>query len=95
MQYILGEWDFRQLTLKLKPPVFIPRPETEMLVDLILKEIDSSNTSKVLELCCGSGAISLSLLYERPSVSIFTSFRTIFGLNGTGTLRAAPDLSFC
>lgn len=29
VQYVLGEWDFQDLTLKMKPPVFIPRPETE------------------------------------------------------------------
>ena len=30
MQYILGEWDFQGLSLKMTPPVFIPRPETEV-----------------------------------------------------------------
>lgn len=30
MQYILGEWDFQGLSLKMAPPVFIPRPETEV-----------------------------------------------------------------
>lgn len=30
MQYILGEWDFQGLSLKMVPPVFIPRPETEV-----------------------------------------------------------------
>ena len=30
VQYIIGEWDFRHLTLKMKAPVFIPRPETEV-----------------------------------------------------------------
>lgn len=30
IQYILGEWDFRTVSLNLKPPVFIPRPETEV-----------------------------------------------------------------
>lgn len=30
VQYVLGEWDFQDLTLKMKPPVFIPRPETEV-----------------------------------------------------------------
>lgn len=30
VQYILGEWDFQGLTLKMAPPVFIPRPETEV-----------------------------------------------------------------
>lgn len=69
IQYIIGEWDFRELTLKMRPPVFIPRPETEMLVDLVLEVIDSRSIRHVLELCCGSGAISLSLLFERPEVS--------------------------
>lgn len=71
IQYILGEWDFRDLTLKMEPPVFIPRPETEILVELILKEIDIKNVKHVLELCCGSGAISCSLLHSRPHVSFF------------------------
>lgn len=30
MQYVIEEWDFRDLTLKMRPPVFIPRPETEV-----------------------------------------------------------------
>ena len=30
VQYVIGEWDFRDLTLDLRPPVFIPRPETEV-----------------------------------------------------------------
>lgn len=30
VQYIIGEWDFRDLVLKMRPPVFIPRPETEV-----------------------------------------------------------------
>lgn len=30
VQYVIEEWDFRDLTLKMKPPVFIPRPETEV-----------------------------------------------------------------
>ncbi|XP_078066079.1 MTRF1L release factor glutamine methyltransferase isoform X2 [Mustelus asterias] len=38
VQYVIEEWDFRDLTLKMKPPVFIPRPETEELVNLVLSE---------------------------------------------------------
>jgi Methylase of polypeptide chain release factors len=37
LQYILGEWSFRGLDLELKRPVFIPRPETEDLVDIALE----------------------------------------------------------
>nr|XP_972117.1 PREDICTED: hemK methyltransferase family member 1 [Tribolium castaneum] len=68
VQYVLGECYFRQLVLKMSPPVFIPRPETEQLVDIVLGEIDRKNCRHFLELCCGSGAIALSLLQERPQI---------------------------
>lgn len=37
VQYVIEEWDFRDLTLKMRPPVFIPRPETEVLSQKILQ----------------------------------------------------------
>ncbi|XP_076647273.1 hemK methyltransferase 1 isoform X1 [Halictus rubicundus] len=71
IQYIIGEWDFRDITLKLIPPIFIPRPETEILVDFVLKRIDSlQNTEQtVLELGCGSGAISLAIAHANRTVT--------------------------
>ncbi|XP_011863716.1 PREDICTED: hemK methyltransferase family member 1-like [Vollenhovia emeryi] len=65
VQYIIGEWDFRDITVKLVPPIFIPRPETEILVDFVLKRLSSSQTDncEVLEIGCGSGAISLALAH--------------------------------
>ncbi|XP_075288490.1 MTRF1L release factor glutamine methyltransferase isoform X2 [Opisthocomus hoazin] len=79
VQYVLGEWDFQDLTLKMKPPVFIPRPETEDLVSLVVEE-ESQKCEKnsglcfpvpvphpvILEMGCGCGAIALSLLYQLP-----------------------------
>ncbi|NXI41294.1 HEMK1 methyltransferase, partial [Galbula dea] len=79
VQYVLGEWDFQGLTLKMRPPVFIPRPETEDLVSLVVEE-ESRNCAKnsglcfpapvphpvILEIGCGSGAIALSLLCKLP-----------------------------
>ncbi|XP_042874961.1 MTRF1L release factor glutamine methyltransferase-like [Penaeus japonicus] len=62
VQYIVGEWDFYNITLKMRPPVFIPRPETECLVEKALELLRGISTPKVLEIGCGSGAISLSLL---------------------------------
>ncbi|KAJ8257384.1 hypothetical protein GJAV_G00185030 [Gymnothorax javanicus] len=75
VQYVIEEWDFRDLTLKMRPPVFIPRPETEELVSLVLAGLQSKQRSTVtglrcLELCCGSGAISLSLLHSLPQLSV-------------------------
>lgn len=74
VQYIIGEWDFCDLVLKMVPPVFIPRPETEELVELILQQCDDKLTSRFLEIGCGSGAISLSLLHGLPKVSVFEDF---------------------
>ncbi|EZA57918.1 hypothetical protein DMN91_003278 [Ooceraea biroi] len=65
VQYIIGEWDFRDITVKLVPPIFIPRPETEILVDFVLKRLNSSQVEncEILEIGCGSGAISLALAH--------------------------------
>lgn len=68
IQYIIGEWDFCDLVLKMVPPVFIPRPETEELVELILQQVDNKITMRFLEVGCGSGAISLALLHTLPKV---------------------------
>ncbi|KTG47445.1 hypothetical protein cypCar_00003337 [Cyprinus carpio] len=74
VQYVIEEWDFRDLTLKMRPPVFIPRPETEELVSLVLEDSrliqgESHRTDlRCLEVGCGSGAISLSLLHSIPQV---------------------------
>ncbi|EDV25342.1 uncharacterized protein TRIADDRAFT_24037 [Trichoplax adhaerens] len=73
VQYIIREWDFRYITLKMQPPVFIPRPETEELVDLInLHEFHHKRENEsitFLDICCGSGAIGLSLLCENPQAT--------------------------
>ncbi|XP_052079865.1 MTRF1L release factor glutamine methyltransferase-like [Mytilus californianus] len=73
VQYIIGEWDFHDLVLKMKEPVFIPRPETEELADFVCDYIKSNNlqNGKFLDIGCGSGAISLHIL---------NSFKTITGV---------------
>lgn len=76
IQYIIGEWDFCDLTLKMShtPSVFIPRPETEELVQIASEKILSlekgSNSQNVhcFEIGCGSGAISLGLLSKNDKV---------------------------
>ncbi|XP_042563819.1 MTRF1L release factor glutamine methyltransferase isoform X2 [Clupea harengus] len=74
VQYVIEEWDFRDITLKMKPPVFIPRPETEELVSLVLADLEvlaasrDMDTVRFLEVGCGSGAISLSLLHSLKQI---------------------------
>lgn len=70
IQYIIGEWEFRDLVLKMQPPVFIPRPETEELVELVLQQFDCKRTMRFIEVGCGTGAISLALLKALPKVSV-------------------------
>ncbi|XP_032218823.1 MTRF1L release factor glutamine methyltransferase isoform X2 [Nematostella vectensis] len=67
IQYIVGDWDFRFLTLQMQAPVLIPRPETE-LVELINNHLKSS-TFAFLDVGSGSGAICLSLLSENEKAS--------------------------
>ncbi|XP_042522036.1 MTRF1L release factor glutamine methyltransferase [Dipodomys spectabilis] len=77
VQYILGDWDFRGLNLKMTPPVFIPRPETEELVEWVLEEVaqrphvaGTQGGPLILEVGCGSGAVSLSLLNQLPESQV-------------------------
>lgn len=68
IQYILKEWEFRDMLLKMQVPVFIPRPETEELVELITQQLDPEKDHKILEIGCGTGCISLALLSSLPHV---------------------------
>lgn len=64
-QYIIGDVDFYNLPLKVDGRVLIPRPETEELVDLILKE-NQADDLQVIDVGTGSGAIGLALKKARP-----------------------------
>jgi len=72
IQYLVGNWDFRDLTLMCRPPVFIPRPETEQLVEVIMAHLPREHCS-LLEVGPGTGAVSLSLLQECEAVSRITA----------------------
>jgi release factor glutamine methyltransferase len=50
LQYILGEWEFYGITLKMREGVFIPRPETEMMIDILRDEFKRTSQERVLKL---------------------------------------------
>lgn len=67
LQYVLGHWSFRGLDLMVDPRVLIPRPETELIVDLAKKAISSEAHGAIaVDLGTGSGAIGLALAMELP-----------------------------
>ncbi len=72
LAYVLGEWDFYGLTLKITHDVLIPRPETELLVDKVLSFFRAApeEPCRVLDLCCGSGCIGLAIAANCPSVRV-------------------------
>ncbi len=72
LAYILGHCQFRALTLHVTQHVLIPRPETEWLVDAVLKKLSVDGMS-VVDLGTGSGAIALSLARERPAWQVFAT----------------------
>ncbi len=75
LQHLTGRAHFRTLTLHVGPGVFLPRPETEVLVDLALAEVDRllgtrPSGIRLVDLCSGSGAIPFAVKAERPHVHV-------------------------
>lgn len=72
LQYVLGEWDFRNLTLRCDRRALIPRPETEGLVSLVLEHLGrSGGVPFVVDVGTGTGAIILSIAGEFKGPGVF------------------------
>jgi release factor glutamine methyltransferase len=70
LAYVLGEWDFRRLTLKTDSRALVPRPETEVVVERVLVLLDGVEAPRVLDIGVGSGAIALSVKDEREDACV-------------------------
>ncbi len=71
LQYIMGYTDFYNIKLNLNHKVLIPRPETEELVDMIIKENKGRKDLKIADLGCGSGAIALAIKKNIPQSEVW------------------------
>ena len=69
--YLVGKKGFHNIELYVAPGVLIPRPETELLVEIGLHEIQAlGRPAKILDLGTGSGAIALAIAHESPHISV-------------------------
>ncbi len=71
LQHLTGVAAFRHIELRVGPGVFVPRPETELLVDLVAGELASREVPVVLDLCSGSGALALAVKDEFPAARVY------------------------
>ena len=68
--YILGTKEFYGRSFAVGAGVFIPRPETELLVRMVTEHLARDAETRVLDLCAGSGAVGISVAAERPRARV-------------------------
>ena len=94
MPYILGEWDFYDMTLTVTPDVLIPRDDTTVVTELAIKKALFLNQNpRILDLCTGSGCIGLAIAkrVKDARVTLATCLRARCGWQGaTSWIRNWP-----
>jgi release factor glutamine methyltransferase len=71
LQHVTGGQGFRRLDLRVRPGVFVPRPETEILVQAVLEGLAAILAPLVVDVCTGSGAVALAIKDERPDAMVY------------------------
>jgi release factor glutamine methyltransferase len=72
-QYLTGKREFYGRSFQVDPRVMIPRPETELLVERVLRELPPERPCRLLDLCTGSGCIAITIAAERPGASVWAT----------------------
>ncbi|HEU5225866.1 MAG TPA: peptide chain release factor N(5)-glutamine methyltransferase [Actinomycetota bacterium] len=73
VQHLTGDQPFRGITLEVRPGVFVPRPETELLVEHALSEVGDREDPVVVDVGTGTGAIALAVKDERSDATVFAT----------------------
>lgn len=71
LQHLTGEQGFRRLRMEVRPGVFVPRPETECVVEVALEM--TGDDPVTVDLCTGTGAVALAVADERPAATVFAT----------------------
>jgi release factor glutamine methyltransferase len=71
LQHITGTAPFRGIEVAVGPGVFVPRPETELLVDAVLPTLTSVTDPVAVDLCAGSGALALAIADEVSTAAVY------------------------
>jgi release factor glutamine methyltransferase len=75
-QHLTGETGFRSLTVTVRPGVFVPRPETEVVVDAALEAVRDVASPVIVDVGTGAGVIALSMKQERPDARVWAVDRS-------------------
>jgi release factor glutamine methyltransferase len=73
LQYLTGEQQFLDLVLGVAPGVFVPRPETEMLVERSLQVLEGTEAPVVADVGTGTGAVALAIKRRRPDATVYAT----------------------
>lgn len=92
LQYILGEWDFYDLSFFVGEGVLIPRNETEQIADEACKFLKNKKDKVIFDLCTGSGCIGLSVAANNPDCKVYLADISPFALECAEKNRKALSL---
>lgn len=73
LQHLTGRQAFRRIELEVRPGVFVPRPETEVLVGHALDSLDGTEGPVIVDVGTGTGAIALAMKQERADARVFAT----------------------
>ncbi len=98
LAYLVGEVEFRGRVFQVAPEVLIPRPETEVLIELALEKLRGLAAPKILDLGTGSGIVAISLALECPAATLVAvdveKGAISIARNNAGRLGAAIDFRY-
>jgi release factor glutamine methyltransferase len=94
--YITGEREFYSLAFKVTPAVLIPRPETELLVELAIERVAPDTPASVLDLGTGSGCVAVAIAKHRPRARVTATdiSRVALAVARENAARHGTDIEF-